>query len=144
MQECRPLSSPKPGARLQTSLAIALVALQSVACGTLANGTKQRIEIASIPPGARVRFEPADIELVTPAVVELPRKRDQLATFELAGHDPRARQINRQISGWFVANLLLGGIPGILIDLLTGGAWMLEPDQIEIELTPIFVPERNP
>lgn len=144
MQECEPRTTSTLGARLKTSLPIALVVLQSVACGTLAHGTNQTIEIASIPPGARVRFEPADIELVTPAVVELPRKRDQLATFELAGHDPRARQINRQISGWFVANLLLGGIPGMLIDLLTGGAWMLEPDQIEIELSPTFVPERNP
>ncbi|MEZ4333186.1 MAG: hypothetical protein R3F35_15605 [Myxococcota bacterium] len=100
---------------------------QVVACGTMVHGTRQEVRLESDPPGAQVTVEPSGIEVVTPGAVELERERDQLLTFELDGHGPRARQVNRQISGIFFLNLLLGGLPGMVVDLASGGAYDLEP-----------------
>ncbi len=129
---------------LARGVASALLLSQSLACGTLAHGRVQKIEIVSEPTGATARFEPAGIEVTTPDVVELPRKRGQLVTLEHEGHEPRAHQINTQISGWFFVNLFLGGLIGMTVDLITGGAYNLEPERVEVELEPVFIEERTP
>ncbi len=52
--------------------------------------------------------------------------------FELAGHSAASALLDSKISGWYWANLLFGGLVGMLIvDPLTGAMFNFEPEKVE-------------
>lgn len=53
---------------------------------------------------------------------------DYTVVFEKEGYEKQTMVISSQLNGWYVGNLLFGGLIGILIvDPLTGAMWKIDP-----------------
>jgi hypothetical protein len=108
--------------------AACLMAVLMVNCGSIVHQTTQQVHINSEPAGAAVTVECGDVnndpKLVTPAVVTLHRKpsycgiklnKDGFAETEL--------QFGRQMSPWYLGNILIGGLVGLIVDAANGAMW---------------------
>lgn len=141
--------------------AIGLVALVGLAaCGTIHNGTRQRVRFESTPPGATVHvvgkrvttaFEqivcpgfalipyamtPEEHSIVTPGELELPRRNAYELTFEKDGFAPVTTTVRRIGSPEVQGNVFTFLVPGFWVDLVTGGAYDLKPEVQFVPLTP--------
>jgi len=123
-------------ARVATLLACLLAA---GGCATAIHGPTQRIVIKSRPPGARVLILPEGRMLSTPIAVELERDRVHTLRFELDGHCRETAYLDRVSSGW----ALLNAEAGRLVDDVTGSAYRLIPEVVDVWLWPIDSPERS-
>ena len=53
--------------------------------------------------------------------------KDYTVTFEKEGYEKQVASIHRELDGWYIGNILLGGLIGMLIvDPLTGAMWKLD------------------
>ena len=102
-------------------------------CGTIVHGTRQDISINSKPTGAKASV--ADLTITTPSSVSLSRDKDYVVTVEKEGYQPKQAQITRSFNG---GTTILGNIlwllPGVVVDLVAGGAWTLNPEAVDVEL----------
>ncbi|WON74050.1 hypothetical protein [Nitrosospira sp. Is2] len=56
-------------------------------------------------------------------------------TINKDGHAERAVTVDTKVNGWYVANILFGGVIGLLIvDPATGAMWTLETKEINVTL----------
>jgi len=99
-------------------------------CASIISGSTQSITLSSEPSRAKVRI--GGNVFLTPATVELERKHNHSAIFLLEGYETQQVQITKYINPWIFGNIIIGGIPGIVIDLITGGAADLKPDNIHV------------
>ncbi len=63
--------------------------------------------------------------------------------FTKDGYEPRELTLSGTMSGWYIGNILFGGLIGMLVvDPQTGAMYRLEPKSLEVTLTPLkgFVP----
>lgn len=113
------------------------------ACGSVANGSRQDIAITSNPPGADVvvkgRHGLPVFQAITPVVVPLDRGdgyfRPASYMIEVSKDEKtRSVPIAGELSGWYFGNILIGGIVGGLIDPATGGMWVMDRDQVHVDL----------
>ncbi len=117
-----------------TGLGLCAMAVMITACATVMQGKRQDFSIASTPPGARVMVDGGEVG-TTPFVAALRRKDKHLIRVELEGYQPFELSVARKTSGWVWGNLLLGGIPGLAIDAITGSMYKLKPEQVQATLT---------
>jgi hypothetical protein len=104
-------------------------------CATIISGTKQSIRVTSVPPGALVTAEPGGDRVTTPAKITLQRKgAPYRLTFTLQGYQPYHVTISADRNGWLWGNLILGGIPGGIIDSSSGAMYTLSPDEVHANL----------
>ncbi len=47
---------------------------------------------------------------------------------------PYEINFSRQLSGWVFGNIIFGGFIGLAVDAVSGGIYMLTPDQVQAEL----------
>lgn len=115
-------------------------------CATIVHSGPRSIPIASSPAGAKVAIYDRSNTLVmtntTPFVAELPVKygyfkgQSYRMEFELPGHATAVVNLDSSVSGWYFANLVFGGLIGMLIvDPLTGAMFNLKPEKIEQPLS---------
>ncbi len=120
--------------------AIAAAALLT-GCASIAHQTTQQIPVRSEPPGAAVTVACGDVhndpKLVTPTVVTVHRKPKH-CTVALAkdGYAPAEVTLNRSTSGWYLGNLLFGGIIGFIVDAANGAMYNRGPAEIDVQLSP--------
>ena len=95
------------------------------------------VRIESTPPGATIVVTSSDgahvFEGKTPTTVTLPTKKgffkgkNYTIQASSPGYDPLTVPINRSVDGWYIANVLFGGVLGLLIvDPATGAMWKLD------------------
>lgn len=113
-------------------LTIAVLALTG--CATIMHGSRQNINFFSTPEGATVKIDGVNVGL-TPVAKELSRKSEHKVEILLEGYEPFEMMIEQRVSGWLFGNILFGGIPGLIIDLATGGLFNLTPEQVKAELS---------
>jgi len=114
-------------------------------CATIVGGGgSERIRLTSNPSGATVRVYDSSgllvLETKTPTSVTLDRgdgyfrKQTYRVEFERNGAKDSVN-IEARLNGWYVGNILIGGIIGFLIvDPITGAMWDLSPDRIVADL----------
>lgn len=102
-------------------------------CATIMHGTHQSVGIASNPSNATVWVDQMHVGH-TPLFVELSRKDNHVVKIELEGYQPYEATFSRQLSGWVFGNIVFGGIIGLAVDAISGGLYMLTPDQVQAEL----------
>jgi hypothetical protein len=128
-------------------LAISSACTVVVGCATIVHGGPRTIPVVSTPAGAKVTIYDRSDQLVqtntTPFVAKLPmrygyfRGQRYRLVFELAGHASTEVHLEPTVSGWYLGNILFGGLLGMLIiDPLTGAMYNLSPDKIEQPLSP--------
>jgi hypothetical protein len=116
-------------------------------CATIVHGGPRAIPVASNPPGAKVSIYDRADRLVTtnttPFVASLNPKfgyfkpQSYRLVFEMPAHASAEVRLTPSISGWYFANLVLGGLLGmVVVDPLTGAMYNLSPEKVEQNLTP--------
>ncbi len=119
-----------------------LVAIMS-SCATIFTATKYRVELSTNPSGANITIENRAGEIVfegqTPTAVKLKssagymQKEEYQITFFKEGYAKKVVNISAELDGWYIGNLLLGGIPGmLLIDPLSGAMFKIAKEDRDI------------
>jgi len=97
-------------------------------CATMFTGTTDTVNFKTDPQGARVIMESTDglykEEKATPAIFTIPSNKTYTVTILLEGYKTKDIVLERKISGWVVGDLFIGGIIGLAIDFITGGAYV--------------------
>jgi hypothetical protein len=112
------------------------------------SGRHAEVAINTNAPNARVVVRDKRgqhvASLHTPATVTL-RRKDKLifparytATIEAPGYQPASVPIRSTINPWILGNVVIGGIPGLVVDNVTGAAWRPRHSEIYQELAPMY------
>lgn len=103
-------------------------------CATICHGTSTTIRINSVPQGATAAVGGQTI--ITPSTVTLKNNQAYQIVFRKDGYEDTYYTIDKHISGWVWGNILIGGIIGLVIDDMTGGAYKLVPTEVNVTLAP--------
>ena len=102
-------------------------------CSTIFTGTKSKVQIESVPSGARVQVDGVDRGVVTPTPVSLKRGASgQTVTLLMSGYRPKSFQPETTFSTVSVLNLF--SLLGWGIDAASGALWTYEPKFYSIQL----------
>lgn len=104
------------------------------ACATIMHGTSQGVGISSTPTAATVTVDNKP-QGTTPLVANLSRKDNHVVRITMPGYQPYETTLTRGTSGWVWGNIVFGGIPGLIVDAVSGGLYKLTPEQITSTMT---------
>ena len=108
--------------------------LVMVGCATILQPGPDRIPVNSTPvQGAKVYLD-GKLVATTPTVIDVPRKSECIIRVELEGYEPIEIDRDKSLNGWFVGNLLIGGVIGIAVDLITHNQGGYSEDAVVVEL----------
>lgn len=127
------IGTPKLAA-LRHGLAWVLTLTCLTGCGSIIHGSKQSVSFDSKPQGATIKLNNGT-RLTTPQTVELRRAEDHTLTIEKEGYESERITLKREFNA--VATILgniLWLVPGVIVDVLVGGAWTLDPDHINVDM----------
>jgi len=118
-----------------TQFLIAFICIRlAIGCATIIHGTSQDINISSNPDEAELWIDGARMG-TTPTKVTLKRKNNYLLTIKKEGYKETTVKIESSTSAWIIGNVIFGGIIGCGIDFISGGAYDLKPERVDINLT---------
>lgn len=123
--------------RLLKHIAGFVLVLLFSGCASLIHGPTQMVVITSQPTGANVSVNGRHVG-TTPYVTELRRSgvktesgfADHVIGITREGYMPFMTEIDRRFDGWFLGNILLGGLIGMAIDAANGSMYVLDPSGI--------------
>lgn len=130
--------------------ALCALAFSLTSCATIFTATKYPVSFITNPEGASVKIEnragKVIFEGLTPTVVKLKssagymQKEEYTITFTKDGYVQKTVNISAELDGWYIGNIFLGGIPGMLIiDPLSGAMFKIAKEDQEVKET--LVPE---
>ncbi|PID47977.1 MAG: hypothetical protein CR967_02365 [Proteobacteria bacterium] len=120
---------------------VAISVLFLSGCATIMNNKPEHFSITSKPSSAQVIVRDIKMDKIvlknnTPFDINLEKKagyfqgKEYLVKVNKQGYKDMEFQIKPTLSGWYIGNILFGGLIGILIvDPLTGGMWNLIPEK---------------
>jgi hypothetical protein len=111
------------------------VSLFFVGCASIIHQTTQQVPVKSNPEGAAITVSCGDVhndpKLVTPAVVTVHRKPTHCTiSLEKDGYKPAEVALRRDMSGWYLGNILFGGIIGLVVDAANGAMYNRTPAEV--------------
>jgi len=120
-------------------LMFALSAIALSGCATIiGGGTTQMVTVSSDTPAASYEVRNAEGTAVSngavPGSVTLQRKGSYVVEVNADGYQSEIIPLNRGINGWFWANIIIGGVPGWIIDAVSGGMYKQVPGAVNVEL----------
>ena len=122
-------------------MAIMGLAFALSACATVTRGTDQDWNAASEPPGASVETSNGYSCAATPCSIRMPRRSEFVATFSKDGYRDAEVTVTNQIAGAGAAgmagNVLIGGVIGVGVDVASGAALNLHPNDVNVVLQPL-------
>lgn len=117
-----------------TSFLLGITALTSLtSCATIMHGTRQSVGISSNPSNASVWLDQTYAGS-TPLIIEMSRRKNHIIRIELDGYQPYEATFSKKLSYWVFGNVIFGGVIGLAVDAISGGLYMLTPEQIQAEL----------
>ncbi len=125
-------------------LATSIAAIALTGCASLVNGPTQAVTINSVPDGADVSVTNSAGEKihtgVTPVTLTLKRGASYFKSesytikYAKAGFASKELAISGSMSGWYIGNILFGGLIGMLaVDPVTGAMYVL-PENVSQSL----------
>lgn len=111
-------------------LLCSLFVLTSSGCCSIFSGSTQKITISSTPPGAKVTADNGT-SIITPGSIVLERKSKHTLVAELTGHESQQVQLEQRLNNWVWANILIGGLIGLAIDMVSGAINELHPQEVD-------------
>jgi hypothetical protein len=111
-----------------------LTVLLDSGCATFVSGSHQDVHVTSDPPGVQVRADNG-VTIDTPGDINLVRNKPHtlVATYENA--EAQERELRSDLNGWFLGNILLGGLIGMGVDLVSGAYATLSPETVHFDFT---------
>lgn len=117
---------------------VSLLILLLVGCAYIIDKDVQDIGINSAPTGAKVVITTTGgvimFEGTTPASANLKKKYEYIVTVSMEGYQDKTMRLDQAINPIVIGNLLCGGIPGLIVDAMTGAMYKLEPEQLVFTL----------
>jgi hypothetical protein len=121
--------------------------LMNTGCATIFGHSNYKVNINSNPSAANVTItDKKGVEVykgTTPAMVELKSsagyfsKAEYHLNFHLNGYDDKTITVTGKLNGWYVGNLLFGGVLGMLIiDPASGAMYKITDTNILESLAP--------
>ncbi len=131
---------------LKTSVMFLFLIILLTDCATIVSKSNYPINIRSTPTGANFSIiDKHGLQIfngVTPAVVSLKAgagyfsKAEYLIQFTMNGYDTQKYPITFHFNGWYIGNIVFGGLIGLLIvDPLTGAMWKIDNMYINTTLS---------
>jgi hypothetical protein len=115
-------------------LAVLLLAGLS-GCGTLLHGPRQDVFVQSSAPGTTVQTSPVAVSVAAPGTLNLERKNNYVLTFNAPGYTSQNVNVTNSIGvGTVIADVLLTGLVGVVVDGLTGSWYGLNPETANVTL----------
>lgn len=103
-------------------------------CATIVHlGSNEGLMIKSEPAGAKVVIDGAD-RGVTPLEVEVERKKSHTVVLSMDGYKETTQKVESGLSWWLAGNAVFGGVIGLVVDVLSGGGYTIEPSAINLKL----------
>ena len=126
---------PQSQCRRTISHLLLLTILGTTGCASIISGTTQSVFVNSSPSGANVEVD--GLQATTPAKLELKRSQpSHNVRVTKEGYEPANVSIGRKFNPWVAGNLFwgYGVVVGVIVDFVSGGAWALETDRIDLSL----------
>ena len=103
-------------------------------CATIVSGSKQKVTFTSTPAKAKVFVN--DVEIgVTPFEAKLKRSvKKHNVKIVLDGYKPYETVLTRKFNGWYIGNIALGGLIGIVVDISTGAVYRISDKEVNVNL----------
>jgi len=136
--------SISPFTRTASILALCLV----TGCASIVSGGPKTLPITSVPDDATceivdVRSGNTILKTRTPYTATLPndagffRNARYRIKISKEGYLPRQVPLEAGLNGWYLGNIVFGGLLGILIvDPATGAMWKIHEDAVSVNLYP--------
>jgi hypothetical protein len=102
-------------------------------CGTIMNGSSQKVGFSSSPSSASVTVD-GKVLGNTPLTDNISRKDIHTVKIELAGYYPYEMTMTKKTSSWVWGNIIFGGLIGLGVDAISGGLYELTPEQVSADL----------
>jgi hypothetical protein len=123
-------------------------------CASILDGGPKTVQINSNPEGAKVTISNREGKIIcvqtTPVIVSLERSsgffegENYTLHFEEVGYYPYEAQVQSTLDGWYIGNVVFGGLIGILIvDPATGDMFTLSPREVNCNLISDQAPLTN-
>ncbi len=131
---------------LSKAILLLLVIQCLVGCASIVSHSRWNVPISSNPSGASVsvvnlRDNQEVFTGTTPATANLKSgggffaKAKYKVNFDLPGHKPFSTNLEAKFNGWYIGNLVFGGVIGFLIvDPATGAMYSLKDMSVNAEL----------
>ena len=123
------------GSRMCCLLLVSML-LVNGGCASIMSGTTQSLFVNSTPSGAMASVD--GLRSKTPARFELKRNQSiHEIWIEKVGYEPVQTSVGRKVNPWLAGNLIWGyGLPiGLVVDFVSGGAWGLDNEKIDVSLS---------
>ena len=131
-----------------TTFVVILCSLLLSSCATIFTKSSYPVAINSYPNGAQITIRNQAGTIIylgkTPALVQLKSAAGYMSRGEYQieikkeGYQTQINYISASIDGWYIANILLGGVIGMLIvDPASGAMYKIKDQQINANLVPI-------
>ncbi len=126
-------------------ISILAVSVPFTGCASIISGSSQTVSFKSVPESAQISITNRNGEKVhigqTPATVTLKKgagyfkPESYQVVFSKEGYQTQTVNVKGTVSGWYVANILFGGLIGLLIvDPATGAMYSLSPSDVKTVL----------
>jgi hypothetical protein len=132
------------------SFSVFALVLAAAGCASIVSGRRADVTVHSNPPNAAVvvhdKHGQTVAQTTTPGVVSLKRgdgpfrRAKYTATIAKPGYQTAQVPIGSGLNPWAAGNIVLGGIPGLVIDPYTGAMWKPNPSEISLNLNPTMQP----
>lgn len=107
-------------------------------CATIMTGSKQDIGVRSEPEGAKVTITTiGGVQVAsgtTPGSYNLKKGKEYIVIVEMEGYQKQEVHLSKAINMYIIGNLLCGGIPGLIVDGLSGALFNIEPEELYVTL----------
>lgn len=110
------------------------ISLFAASCSSIFNGSTDEVRVISNPDKAEILVNGVPMG-PTPGMLLLNRGEYHVIEIKKAGYQTTTIRTSRDIAGWFWGNIFCGVIPGMVFDLVTGNAYDVEPNYINVNLT---------
>lgn len=139
--------------RVRSLTVVIIAALLFPACASIVSKSEWPVAIKSTPDKAEFVISNKTGGQVhsgtTPATIILPAKAGYFSgeaykiVYSRTGFSTTTSSLETSLNGWYLGNLLFGGLIGLLIvDPLTGAMWRL-PDEVQATLPPSDLQPEN-
>lgn len=129
--------STRRGAPATRALALALCVplLFAPGCATIVASGPDLVPVSSTPDGATVTLDGIPVGR-TPMTVAFERDCDGVLRLDKPGYQVLTIDRDKVLNGWFLGNVLIGGLIGITIDLCTSNQGKYSTKPILVTLVP--------
>jgi hypothetical protein len=112
-----------------------LMAMMCTSCATIIHGSRQKVNVYSDPPGARVYVNGVNKAITTPGHVSIKRGGSQHIRFEKDGYEGKVYMLTPRFNALVIVDFVMYLIPGV-IDLAVG-AHHLYDKNVTVDLRPL-------